>query len=105
MLAFPRSRLSSPLALLPWDTRPSPLALRPWPRSLGAWANLFDAGAFANRHVARELDFDAQQQASATKKQQQVTKTYCCKRGVGSGWTQDAVTQASERPLDCQNMP
>ena len=48
---------------------------------------------------------DAEQLAAPTKKQQQVTKTGCCQRFGCAALNQEAVTQASLRPLDCQNMP
>ena len=48
---------------------------------------------------------DLNQQATATKKQQQVDQTRCCNGWLQNFGVQEAVTQASLRPLDCQNMP
>ena len=59
-------------------------------------------GAQVRKHG---LPLDFQELTTATKKQQQILKTCCCKRREQVVPIQEAVTQASLRPLDCQNMP
>ena len=49
--------------------------------------------------------FDFQQSTPSDKKQQQVDETSCCKWVWSDDRIQEAVTQASLRPFDCQNMP
>ena len=59
-------------------------------------------GAQVRKHG---LPLDFQQLPTATKKQQQVDQTRCCNGWLQNFGVQEAVTQASLRPLDCQNMP
>ena len=51
------------------------------------------------------ITLNLQQPPAATKKQQQILETCCCQRREQTVPIQEAVTQASLRPLDCQNMP
>ena len=59
-------------------------------------------GAQVRKHG---LPLDFQELTKATKKQQQILKTCCCKRREQEVSIQEAVTQESLRPLDCQNIP
>ena len=47
------------------------------------------------------ITLNLQQPPAATKKQQQILETCCCKRREQAVPIQEAVTQASLRPLDC----
>ena len=51
------------------------------------------------------ISLNLQQQPPATKKQQQILVTCCCQWSGQPVRIQVAVTQASLRPFDCQNMP
>ena len=50
------------------------------------------------------ISLNLQQPPPATKKQQQILETCCCQWSGQPVRIQEAVTQASLRPFDCQNM-
>ena len=69
-------------------------------------ASLLDKDPILGRQVRKHgISLNLKQPPMTTKKQQQVLETCCFQRREQVVPIQEAVTQASLRPFDCQNIP